>query len=140
MNLEEYNKVSSLNYKEYCKYLQDKHGIGKYNYMYPSWYKNQKASRTKEGLVNHHIFEDTAILLSNPIFAKKYPYEWQEAKNLVYCDYLEHLYLHILICEKEMLKEMPGIQGLGGIVSFIVPTLNDVYSGYKSSLQWQENC
>ena len=31
--------------------------------------------------------------------AMKNPYEWQLAKNIVYCDYLEHLFLHILICE-----------------------------------------
>lgn len=137
MNLDEYNKVSSLSYEEYCDYLRTKHGVGKYNYMFKSWNKNQGVSRTKEGLVVHHKYEDSAIMLSNPIFAKQHPHEWQEPQNLVYCDYLEHLYLHILICEKE---ENFGFFGSGGIVSFIVPELNDVYSGWIPNVQYKKNC
>lgn len=137
MNIKEYNKVSNLDYEEYCIYLQNKYGLGKYNYMFRSWTKNQNASRTKEGLVAHHKYEDSAILLSTPEFAKNNPYEWQEAKNLVYCDYLEHLYLHILICEKE---DNPGFFGSGGIYGFIVPELNDVYSGWIPNVQYKKNC
>ena len=30
--------------------------------------------------------------------------------------------------------------GIGGIVNFIVPELNDVYSGWVSKQPWQQNC
>ncbi len=141
MNLEEYQKVKNLNYLEYCDYLQKKHGIGKYNYFNTSWNKNKKCTRTSEGLICHHKCEDRAIMLSNPMFARKNPYEYQEAKNLIYCDYLEHLYLHILICEnpspnKNDFEEV----GIGGVINFIVPELNDLYSGYKTNQEWRRNC
>ena len=65
--------------------------------MTKSWNKNPKCSRTKEGLYVHHKFEDHAIRLSKKDFAINHPFEWQLAKNLIYCDFLEHLLLHILI-------------------------------------------
>ena len=30
--------------------------------------------------------------------------------------------------------------GIGGVVNFIVPELNDVYSGWVSKQPWQQNC
>ena len=99
MTITEYESIKALNYLEYCDYLQNKYGIAKCNYMSPAYNKNPKISRSNEGLFAHHKYEDHAILLSNKKFAMKNPYEWQFAENIVYCDYLEHLYLHILICE-----------------------------------------
>ena len=69
------------------------------DYMTKSFTKNKRVSRTSEGLVAHHKAEDKMMLLSNKSFAERYPYEWQKKENIVYCDYLEHLLLHVLICK-----------------------------------------
>lgn len=141
MNLNEYNKVKKYSYEEYCKYLQDKYGLAKGAYYSPSWVKNQKITRTKEGLVIHHKMEDHAIMLSNQMFAQMNPYEWQLPENLVFCDYLEHLLLHIMICEEPSSdKNDFEVVGYGGVVNFIVPELNDLYSGWKTNQVWRMNC
>jgi hypothetical protein len=140
MNLAEYEKIKDYNYLEYCDYLQEKYGIGRCDFMTKSWNKNPKITRTKEGLLAHHKFEDHAIMLSNPLYAQQNPFEWQLAKNIVYCDYLEHLLLHILICENQQAVNTHEIVGIGGVINFLVPELNDLYSGWKTSLAWQKNC
>ena len=137
MNICEYEKVMNLNYLEYCDYLQKKYGVGLCDYMTPNWVKKRGVTRTKDGLYVHHQFEDHAIKLSDPAYAKKNPYEWQMKENLVYCDLLEHLFLHILICEKSNIKDDVGI---GGIICCLVPELNDIYSGWVSSRTWQITC
>lgn len=141
MNLAEYEKVKNFNYLEYCDYLQGKYGIGLCDYMTKSWNKNPKVTRTREGLIAHHKFEDHAIQLSTLEYAKNNPFEWQLAKNIVYCDYLEHLLLHILICEypapdRNAYEDV----GVGGVINYLVPELNDVYSGWISGLAWQRTC
>ena len=141
MNMDEYLKVKDFTYLEYCDYLQAKYGIGLADYMTKSFYPNPKCKRTKEGLVAHHKKENTAILLCKREFAKQYPIEWQSKENIVYCDYLEHLLLHVLIYKYPSQEEGACISaGLGGLLAFIVPELNDVYSGWISDLQWQRNC
>ena len=141
MKIAEYENVKDLNYRKYCDYLQRKYGIGIANFMTRSWNKNPKASRTKEGLLQHHKFEDHAIMLSNKAHAKKNPYEWQMAKNIVYCDYLEHLFLHILICENPAKnKNKNEVVGIGGVINFLVPELNDLYSGWETKQQWRKKC
>lgn len=103
--------------------------------------KNSKVTRTKDGLYVHHKYEDHAIMLGNPEYAKKNPYEWQKKENLVYCDLLEHLFLHQLILEYPAENKNAHEQvGIGGITNFIVPELNDVYSGWVSKQAWQQNC
>lgn len=140
MNLVEYNLVKDMTYLEYCDYLQQKYGIGKANYFSKNWNKSSKISRTKEGLLTHHKMEDRMILLSNKSFAQMAPYEYQLKENLVYCDYLEHLFLHILICEYPY-PEIQGITvGIGGAVDFLIPELNDFYSGWKTKQSWRQSC
>lgn len=141
MNIQEYNKVKDFTYLEYCDYLQQKYGIGLSDYMTISWNKNSKCSRTKDGLMAHHKYEDHAILLSTKEFAMKNPFEWQLAKNIVYCDYLEHLFLHILICEypSEDRNFLEAV-GIGGVINYIVPELNDLYSGWETGQSWRKNC
>ena len=141
MKFEEYEKVKDFTYLEYCDYLQNKYGIGIADFMTKAWNKNAKVTRTKEGLLAHHKFEDHAIMLSEKEHAMKNPYEWQLAKNIVYCDYLEHLFLHILICEypaKDRNKN--EAVGIGGVINFLVPELNDLYSGWETKQQWRKNC
>ena len=141
MNIKEYEKVKNLTYLEYCDYLQTKYGIGLSDYMTKSWNKNNKVTRTKDGLLAHHKYEDRAIMLSNKEYAKNNPFEWQKAENIIYCDYLEHLFLHILICEcpscdKNLFEDV----GIGGVVNFLVPELNDLYSGWKTDQEWRRIC
>lgn len=141
MNLDEYNKVKKFSYEEYCNYLQNKYGLINAPYFTKGWSKNPKCTRTKEGLIAHHKFEDHAALLANPDHAKKHPYEWQLPENIVFCDYLEHLFLHILICEcPSSNKYTNEIVGIGGIFEFIIPELNDFYSGWQSKSQRKINC
>ncbi len=141
MNLAEYEKIKDLTYLQYCDYLQQKYGIGLSDYMTKSWNKNQKVTRTKEGLLAHHKFEDHAIMLSTKEYAMENPFEWQLAKNIVYCDYLEHLLLHILICEypAEDKNEFEAV-GIGGVINYLIPELNDYFSGWKTKEPWRLNC
>lgn len=141
MNLQEYEKIKGFTYLEYCDYLQKKYGIGINDYMTKDWGKNRDVSRTKEGLVAHHLFEDHAIMLSHIEYAKKNPYEWQLAKNIVYCDYLEHLLLHILICQDPSEEKNKNEEvGVGGVINYIVPELNDLYSGWQPAEEWKIRC
>lgn len=139
--MQEYIKVKDFTYLQYCDYLQGKYGIGKSDYMTKSWNKNHKVTRTKEGLMVHHKYEDHAIMLSTKEYAMKNPFEWQLAKNMVYCDFLEHLFLHILICEypSPERNEREAV-GIGGVINFIVPELNDVYSGWQTNQEWRIVC
>lgn len=130
-----------MNYQEYCSYLQDKYGIGLTDYMTKSFNRNPKCSRTKEGLYVHHMDEDKMIMLSEKSYAELCPFEWQKKERLVYCDLLEHLLLHILICEYPSPEREPNVDvGYGGVVNLIVPELNDVYSGWKTNQEWRKKC
>ena len=88
MDLKEFQEIKNLTYTEYCDYLVQKYGPAQYDYMTKAYNKNQKISRTKEGLVCHHKMENKAIMLSEKIWAQKFPFEYQLKENLVYCDYL----------------------------------------------------
>lgn len=141
MDMTEYNKVSDMTYLEYCDYLQGKYGIGLCDYMTKSYNKNKKVTRTKEGLFVHHKMEDHMIMLAQPEIAQMCPIEWQKKENLVYCDYLEHLFLHILICKYPAADKVPIAKvGIGGVVNFLVPELNDIFSGWEPKLAWKKNC
>lgn len=69
--------------------------------------------------------------------AQRYPFEWQKKENIVYCDYLEHLLLHVLICMYPSEDKIPGVSvGIGGIVTFWFQNLM-IYilaGGYKSNM------
>lgn len=141
MKIAEFEKVKGMTYAEYCDYLQKKYGIGRADYMTRAFNKNQKVTRTSEGLIAHHKAEDKMILLSTKEVAETCPYEWQKKENIVYCDYLEHLLLHVLICKYPSQDRHPLADvGIGGVVNFIVPELNDLYSGWVSKQAWRNNC
>lgn len=95
--------------------------------------KNNKISRTKEGLYIHHVGEYTVPLLSNVTVAEKLPFGYQEPDMLVYCDAIEHLLAHVLIVEAlgddDDDNMMPGA-GVGG-VSMLVAKLNDWFDGHS---------
>ena len=140
MNLEEYNKVKDFTYTEYCDYLKKKYGEAKCDYFTKNFNRNNKISRTKEGLYCHHIDEDKFCMLSTPQYAKMVPFDYQKADRLCYCDYLEHLFLHILICKYPNPDFSFVSVGVGGVLNYLVPELNDVYSGFKASSEWMRNC
>ena len=140
MNMGEYKKVKDMTYLDYCDYLQRKYGISEYDYMTKAFSKNNKCTRTKEGLVVHHIDSDKGIMLSTKEYAMKYPFEWQTKEHLVYCDLLEHLLLHVLICIYPSPDKLPELDvGFGGAVNFMIPELNDLYSGWKTQQEWRKN-
>lgn len=116
MDMTEYSKVKDMTYLEYCDYLQDKYGLPPRPYCSENWSKYGKdISGTAYGLVIHHKMEDHAILLSSQPHMSKHPYEWQQRWNLVYCDFLEHLLLHILITENPAEDRVDSHVGGGGI-------------------------
>ena len=141
MNIKEFNSIKELEYAGYCDYLKNKYGFVSGAYMNEKGNKNRKISRTSEGLFVHHIYEDRAQKLADPVEAKNYPIEWQAAENLVYCNYLEHLFLHILIAESSIHNHtVDEPVGIGGILEYMVPELNDMYSGWQASMEWKRKC
>lgn len=119
-----------MNYFQLVDYLLEKYGEAKHDYFCNETCKtrNPKVSRAKEGLECHHIAEYEAVLLSTTTGAKMYSYEYQLAENLVYCNLIEHLLLHIKIVEEKGKKDKLLIEGMGG-VKFISRKLNDLYNG-----------
>ena len=70
--------------------------------------KSVRASIKKPGYDIHHIKEDTIPDLSRKSIARAFPWEWQQAKNLVYLTKGEHVYIHTLICIKNGHFYTPG--------------------------------
>ena len=135
MKSEEVNKELAMSYNELVDYLIKKYGrvSGDYFVNESCKTKNNKITRSKEGLLIHHIDEDKAIMLSDSKWAVNNPFEYQKADRLVYCNILEHLILHIKIVEEPKPKGARILedQGIGGAVNFICPQLNDFYNGYE---------
>ena len=147
MTLEEYIQVKDMNYDEFCDHLKQKYGKAQYDYFRfrtggykPGVFAREpKISRTSEGLFAHHVKEDRAILLSVPDVAIRHPREYQSKENIVYCDWMEHLYAHILIAEHPAPNAEEGV-GLGGCINYLVPQLNDIFAGYQPGRQWEKTC
>lgn len=138
----EYEKQYKMRYQELCAYLQKKYGMPNESYFLKEncKSKNNKITRTKDGLFIHHIKENIFPDLSKPDMAILCPWDFQLAENLVYCNYIEHLMLHIKIV-KEFYKQglMSGCRlGVGGI-SYIVDAISDAYARQEPySQEWRE--
>lgn len=128
MDYLEYFRCSRLTYREYCAYLQNKYGTPKASY-YNEEFNRNRISRTSDGLFIHHICEDIKPNLCNKEVAKSYDFNYQLPENLCYCDYLEHLFLHILITEYPN-EETDDVVGIGGSANYLIPELNNLFSGY----------
>lgn len=147
MDSNEIRKELSLPYDELTKYLIQKYGPAKVDYFCtPSCRsRNNAVSRTKEGLLCHHIDEDKGGNLSKSHSAATQPYEWQKKERLVYCNYIEHLILHIKIAilrQKAPLKTPWNIFEFfttGGIY-MVCSDLNDLYTKKGALQNWQKQC
>lgn len=105
MNYAEYQSVKSYSYEQYCEYLTNKY-----------------EQTSKVGLFKHHTFENVKANLSNPIVQSTATEE--ERNTITYCDFLEHLFLHILIGEQTDARKALG---LGGAINYIIPQLNKYF-------------
>ena len=139
MDSVEVKKQLKMTYDELVQYLLEKYGAAKYDYFSTESCKskNPKVTRTSEGLFCHHMDENIVIALSNDKLAPHLPFEFQKADRLVYCNVLEHLMLHIKIVEESTSKNADAIQlqGIGGVVAFLCPQINDYYNGYEFKQQ-----
>ena len=127
MNFQEYDSVKTMAYDEYCSYLQNKYGLSSCDYTFGS---SGKDKRSNDGLELHHIREDIVPALSNRTVAESNPIEYQQPQNLCYCDYLEHMLLHVLIFEEDMENNYnDNVVGIMGVINHMVVRLNDFYCG-----------
>lgn len=124
----------STTYENAIDFLKNKYGKVKGSYFLTKTCAspNKKIKRTNDGLVIHHIKENLVADISKKERALLFPFEYQESENLVYCNFLEHLILHILIIkevELEYILKSKQLVGYGGVVNYLEPML----------LSWQKN-
>ena len=133
MDKKEIDFELTLTYNELVAYLLAKYGVAKYSYFCNDNFKTKqtKNMRTKEGLFLHHIGEKEHIMLCNSEFAKQWNFEkYQGANHLVYCNYIEHLILHVKITDEYMpaaITESLEAVGIGGVINYISPELTTYY-------------
>jgi len=130
-------KELEMSYLEYVDHLLEKHGPASCDYFHNQncVTKNDDVERLDEGLFCHHIDEDKEIGLSDPEIAREHLPSYQKAERLVYCDYIEHLLLHIKIALDDVRyngKEKVGADISGAMM--IVRELNSFYSNQKLPL------
>lgn len=132
----------AMPYSELCQYLISKYGNVNGSYFIDSNYDtvNTAIKRPADGLYIHHIDENKYIQLTSPEYIRlqQAPFKCQEKEHLVYCNWLEHIVLHYKIFieynsrpDKPIItindETSPVILGLGGIVNYMVPQINDYY-------------
>ena len=129
MNLEEYGIVKEMSYGEYCDYLRGKYGCPKHDYP------NMADARPSEGLFIHHIGENEIANLSNESIRVESDHKYQTPEMLCYCDWLEHLLLHIMIGE-----ETAGTTNLGleGCFTYLLPALRDFFEDGKKMCKYND--
>lgn len=126
-----------MSYDEYVESLLEKYGPVPNDY-----YRNEVCltrtgnTRTREGLIIHHIDEDKEAGLSsmwkyrNPF---SMPEEYQKVDRLVYCNLVEHLLLHMKILEKELTRIVPErrVDNVVSVKGFalIAKNINDLLAG-----------
>lgn len=125
MKVSEYKQVMNFGYEQYVRYLKEKYG------PVPKKYGSKFNKRSDDGLFIHHVREDEVASLSDYKVRKANNPAYQMPENLVYCNYVEHLFLHILIGE-----ETAAVKNLGlhGPFIFIIPSVKGYYeNGYVNS-------
>lgn len=112
MDQREYSTVSDYSYFEYCEYLKNK-------------YKNVDITNTHPTymgtyLFKHHFYEFKKPNIANNTNNTNLTED--EKNTIILCDYLEHLFLHILIGEQTDARKALGI---GGAVHHILPQIRE---------------
>lgn len=149
MESNEISKEMKMGYNELVQYLLIKYGPAKYDYFTNPTCKtkSKRISRTKEGLFCHHIDEDKGYNLAHTECALEQPFEYQKAERLVYCNYIEHLLLHILIGKNDFWSKHQKLIAPNHFDLFIVPgisficsDINLLYDQKGSSVEWRNRC
>lgn len=135
INYKEIENQLITDYKNMIKLLNIKYGKVEGNYFLTESCKskNQKITRTKEGLFVHHVYGYIENHLSYRNIAYKFPFEYQKANQLVYCDYLEHLILHLKI--GEIKKEYHHDLSIGEMIKELIL----IYSGKIFKINYKIN-
>ena len=100
----------NMTYNEYVDYLIVKYGTATcdFYYNYHCETENRSIHRlSTDGLFLHHIAEECMVdfnTLTSKEYAKSRPFELQKAQNFIYCDYLEHLLLHMKIAKEDWMS------------------------------------
>lgn len=143
--LTELEQESVMKYFELCNYLKNKYGkiSGNYFVNEKCITPNGKIKRTTDGLFIHHIKENEYANLSQKENALMAPFEFQKGEYLVYCNYIEHLLLHLAIVREflneETIKRNNQLVGIGGLVKYIIPEIIDYLNGYEYSKEYMNN-
>lgn len=143
MDSEELHKEMGLSYQELLVYLKGKYGAAPENYYLniECTRKSKKNARGNEGLFLHHDYEydeknSLSKNLSNPDDARQFDYKYQYAENLTYCNYLEHILLHVKI--NILRTKQLNIFIKDGLVVFMLPEVNDWYKYLVDLVPWQK--
>lgn len=91
------------------------------------WVHNSAIKRGSEGLFIHHIDEDKYINLSLKGYYEMLPFELHAADRLVYCNYLEHTRLHLLIAET------PFTAAKSQPIQFMINTYDPAFRDYADT-------
>lgn len=144
----ELEKQIKMSYDEQCFYLQKKYGLPTRDYFATEACrsKSKGITRTSEGLFLHHNAENLGNggNLGDPHLARIHPFEYQKRENLTYCNYLEHLLLHLKInarCCSEFewpfeLRYFFTSQGF----FWICNDVNSLYINNGSNTKWRNDC
>ena len=149
MNTKEIYRELDMTYDELVDYLLKKYGAAQYDYFTNEacTSKSKRISRTEEGLFCHHIDEDKGFKLSDKSSAIKYPFDYQRANRLVYCNYLEHLMLHIRIgiemywrkrAKLTLPSEIPYLVNPG--FGVLAQEINTLFDETGSTQPWRQRC
>ena len=126
MDKKELSMELLMEYDELVEYLQTKYGKPTRAYFCTSSCKSKAPiTRGNEGLFVHHVKETEIDDLSVPECAREYPWEYQQPDNLCYCNYLEHLLLHILINIMRCKRNKHFVSD--GVLHHIIPAINHIY-------------
>lgn len=149
MDKEEIIKEMEMNYDQLVQYLLNKYGGAKCDYFAKTNCKNRSKliSRTNEGLICHHVDEDKVSNLSVSESAICYPFDYQKKERLVYCNYIEHLLLHIVIVKDRYWKENDNICRPNQFAHFvdlgiqrICSDINMMYEQNGTDVKWINRC
>jgi hypothetical protein len=149
MHSEDLKKQISMSYDAQVQVLLKKYGPAEYDYFLDdvSWEKSRFVARTSEGLQCHHIDEDTIPTLSDPSIARLHPFVHQKRERLVYCNFLEHLLLHMKIGYDRFFKNHEKISDPSEFVLFLshgvrmlTREINALYHEDGSVYAWENTC